>query len=36
MIASIATKKRFYYKKLITSKICHQENKTFEMKYERK
>ena len=36
VIASIATKERFYYKKTITSKIRHQKDKIFKMKYERK
>ena len=36
MIASIATEKRFYYKKIMILKIRYQENKTFEMKYKRK
>ena len=36
MIASIVTKKRFYCEKTMTSKIRHQKNKIFKMKYERR
>ena len=36
VIASIAAKECFYYKKTMTLKIHNQENKIFEMKYERK
>ena len=36
IIALIAAKECFCYEKTMTSKIRHQKNKTFEMKYEQK